>query len=1187
MNKHFKLILAGAAIVAGLAGAVSCQDLKGELEALSSKVSTLESKVAALETAINAGELVTAVRQVADGVEIVTGKQTYKITNGTNGTNGTSGDAWTIGDDGFWYKNNEKTQWKAVGQNGTNGTNGEYYVPNGNGFFDKVDANGNRTTTDISYVTVAENGVAVLWDGRKLTLSFKDADGNTVNKVIDALGELKSLVTVPQAYYEGAEAVIYRHMQYRPLTWVAAKGKNHLTGDVSDERQEIAAAAPLYHIYPLMKVQYYVNPENADLTGIELSRVLEKNMDYIQTRADASANFDIAIDHFAEGTRNGRRTLDVYYNVVGDAAIVEAAPASSKISALALEVKTEGNKVTSDYAAVYKQNLDNIRITDPKAVTAVKFHTATPALRSDYYPGAAAVPGTLLNDEHYRRTFYGLDFELAADPDAWIVLNTNPDVVALDPDVRKPNYRDNTMQNIHFSCDTVVAYNRQAKAEGPLDLMTIVAAHNWDAAGAVCSLEELNNDDLNDLGLKWTFEVVRGYQAGAPRTNQENFVYLNSVGNYDVEAVDPGTPVNFLTHAFEVGNDEPSVAAIGRHPIIRVSLIDPAHTNAIVEAAYIKVLIVDDVVVNADGIPCPFTPNIGFNCADNAVRETTVQWMNENIYHVYGDKLTFHANYVFNPMNGVAGEVGTVQQIEVPNPATGATYTIRWTLTPDEVWNIAHNAAAPVTVKRHCMYVWGGNTITIELSVVVDPFSDIFNLDWNNNAAESDYIAQYWIGHHHDAAMAQWDATAYNVATPELNSVDATKCTFVNDINASFVTNNGTVAGYPAGTLKVVRAGVAVRNVEYFFHPTKNKVDNHTFVNTDPTRQEEINKVEHIYIRVAAADEGANEGLILYAHKGVLTAAQALMTPAAANAAIDPNFYVPVAIIANNPAGPVGQYNTITYQEFLVDGVTPNELAFELLNTDGFYAYIGATGDICNAGAGETTHPATIKFHGQDWFKADFLRPVSIETTTPAHFIDAVDFGANGSYIRYEDIVRPYDWRLPWNGFDSHFDPNHANYWQYYGLAPAPYHFIMHADLAGATCDLGGVGSAIPATITLQANDIDNQAAYAPDAPAGAWAGLNPANNEDWYTDLAGVNTTVYSWNKTTGTPLQHVLTAADIAAGKQSNYGWLTYYNNGTALGDPADASAVAFNITVPMVVWYKWGKLKTKVTIAVEETI
>ena len=1178
MNKHFKLILAGAAIVAGLAGAVSCQDLKGELENLSSRVSSLESKIATLESAINAGELVTDVRQVADGIEVVTGKQTYKITNGKNGDNGTSGDAWTIGENGFWYKNGNKTDYKAIGQDGTPGSNGEYYIPNGNGYFDKVDKDGNRTTTTISYMAAAENGVAVLWDGRKLTLSFQDEDGNTVNKTIDALGELKSLVTVPQAYYEGAEAVIYRHMQYRPLTWVATNGKNHLTGDVSDERQEIAAAAPLYHIYPLMKVQYYVNPENADLTDIELTRGLEKNLNYIQTRADASVNFDITIDHFAEGTRNGRRTLDVFYSVVGDAAVVEAAPATSKISALALEVKTEGNKVTSDYAAVYKQNLDDLRIADPKAVTAAKFHTATPALRSVYYPGGATCPGTLLNDEHYRRTWYGIDFGLGADPDAWIVLNANPNITAA---MRVPNYRDNTMDNVHYSCDTVIAYNNR-----DFDLMKLVAAHNWNAAGAVCTLEELNNDDLNDLGLKWNFEVVRGYQAGAPRTNQENFVYLNSVGNWDVEAA-PGDPVKFLTHAFEVGNDDPSIASIGRHPIIRVSLIDPAHNNSVVEAAYIKVLIVDDVHQVEDAIPCPFTPNIGFNCNANAVRETTVQWMNETIYHVYGDKLTFHTNYVFNPMNAgdpgyVAynpatntGELGNVQQIVVPNPATGATYTIRWTLTPDEVWTVAHNAAAPVTVKRHCVYTYGANSITIELSVVIDPFSDIFNLDWSNTAAESDYIAQYWIGHYHDAAMAQWDATAYNVATPELNSVDATKCTFVNDINASFVTNNGTVAGYPAGTLKVVRGGVAVSNVEYFFHAAKNKVDNHTFVNTDPTRNEEINKVEHIYIRVAAADEGANEGLILYAHKGVLTAAQALMTPAAANA--NGIIYDPVAIIANNPAGPVGQYNTITYQE--------NDLAKELLNTDGFYAYIGATGDICVAPA--TVHPAHIKFHGQDWFKADFLRPVSIETTTPAHFIDAVDFGANGSYIRYEDIVRPYDWRLPWNGFNSHFDPGHANYWQYYGLAPAPYHFIMHADLSTATCDLGGVGSPIPATITLQANDIDNQAAYAPDAPAGAWAGLNGANDTDWYTDLNGVNTTVYSWNKTTGTALQYVLTAADIAAGKQSNYGWLTYYNNGTALGDPADASAVAFNITVPMVVWYKWGKLKTKVTIAVEETI
>jgi len=548
--------------------------------------------------------------------------------------------------------------------------------------------------------------------------------------------------------------------------------------------------------------------------------------------------------------------------------------------------------------------------------------------------------------------------------------------------------------------------------------------------------------------------------------------------------------------------------------------------------------------------------------------QTTVQQMNEDIYHAFGyDKISFHALYNFTPAPVSATEIGTLEQIETPNPDTGATYVIRWTLTPADVWAIASTITAPKEITRTGFYRnAGGNTITVTLKTTINPLPK-FNVDYNDDPAQSDYIAQYWISHKHDAtfaadgAHAQWDATAYHVATPEVGSVDATKCTFVNDINASFITNDGSVAAYPAGTLKVVKEGVALANIQYFFHPTKNKVDNHTFVKPG----DDLNKSEHIYIRVAAADEGANEGLILYAHKGVLTTAEAALTPAQANAA--GIVYDPIAVITNNPAGPVGQYITCTYQE--------NDLAKELLNTDGFYAYIGATGDLCTAGSG---FQVPIYFHGEEWFKANFLRPVSIETHTPAAFVDAVDFGNAGSYIRYEDIVKPYDWRLDWNGYDSHFDPNHVNYWQFYGLAPAPYHFIVHADLAGATCNLGGAGSPIPATIVLQANEMDNDATYALESWTTPVA-LTTANDADWYTDLAGDNTKVYSYNLTTATPLEYTLTAADIAANKQTQLGYLTYNNNGTAVG--------AFEITVPMVVFYKWGKLTTKVTIDVKETI
>ena len=838
---------------------------------------------------------------------------------------------------------------------------------------------------------------------------------------------------------------------------------------------------------------------------------------------------------------------------------------------------------------------------DPKAVTRAKFRRGMTGQRI-FRPDPTSVATTLLDDEHYRRTIYGMDFNAvpAPDPDAWIVKNTDPALAALGANVRKPNYRDPAAANVHHSCDTVVVYS-----DRNFDLMTIIAAHNWTGAAfpyvapgaGNCTLEELNNEALADLGLQWKLETVMNYAAGDPLTYQENFVWLNASGSHEA-VVDPavGGSVKFLTHAFTVGDDVPSVASIGRHPVIRVSLIDPNHLDAagnpnVVEAAYVKVLIVDeDANPVTEGIPYDFHvlgsegtlvggvftqavpkteyPNpIGFNCNNGFNGTTTVQWTNETIYHNYGDKITFHTNYVFNPQNlnnynyvADTGELGTVTEIIIPNPATGATHVINWVLTPDEVWGVASIITAPREIKRHCTYTYGANVITITLKVTIAPFSNVFNLDWNDNPAQSDYIAQYWIAHNHDAAMAQWDATAYHVATPELGSNDESKCTFVNDINASFITNDGTVAGFPAGTLKVIRDGVQLSNIQYFFHTAKNKANNKTFVKPG----DEDNKIENVSIRVSA------DGLTLYAYQGALTAAQKATNTyeqlVAAGVAAANIF--PVAIIANNAATP---WNTCTYQQ--------NDLAKALLNTDGFYAYIGATGQICVAPA--TTHPATITFHGQPYFKADFLRPVSIETTTPAHFIDAVDFGANGSYIRYEDIVRPYDWRLTWNGYDSHFNPNHVNYWNFYGIlgaTPAPSNFIIHADIAGATCTLGGPNSPVPATIVLQANEINNNATYA----LQSWTvpvALTTANDADWYTDLAGVNTTVYSFNRTTNTALQYVLTAADIAANKQSNYGWLTYNNNGTAVG--------AFKVTVPMVVFYKWGKLTTKVTIDVDTTI
>lgn len=122
--------------------------------------------------------------------------QTYELKNGADGKNGKDATVWSIGQDGYWYLDGVKTEYKAVGTDGKNGAdgakgddgapgkdgadgkdgaNGRYYKPNAEtGCFDiyVIDENGNEKfveATTISYVS-AEEGVSVVHDGNKLII---------------------------------------------------------------------------------------------------------------------------------------------------------------------------------------------------------------------------------------------------------------------------------------------------------------------------------------------------------------------------------------------------------------------------------------------------------------------------------------------------------------------------------------------------------------------------------------------------------------------------------------------------------------------------------------------------------------------------------------------------------------------------------------------------------------------------------------------------------------------------------------------------------------------------------------------------------------------------------------------------------------------------------------------------------
>ena len=130
-------LLFGALVVSSSSVFVSCTDYDDDIKSLQEQIDANRKSLGALSDQITAGSLITNVQKNGKDVIITLNNgQTYTVeggadgkegVNGINGTNGVDGkDAvvWTIGDDGFWYKDGVKTDYKALGVDGQNGQNG-------------------------------------------------------------------------------------------------------------------------------------------------------------------------------------------------------------------------------------------------------------------------------------------------------------------------------------------------------------------------------------------------------------------------------------------------------------------------------------------------------------------------------------------------------------------------------------------------------------------------------------------------------------------------------------------------------------------------------------------------------------------------------------------------------------------------------------------------------------------------------------------------------------------------------------------------------------------------------------------------------------------------------------------------------------------------------------------------------
>ena len=598
-----------------------------------------------------------------------------------------------------------------------------------------------------------------------------------------------------------------------------------------------------------------------------------------------------------------------------------------------------------------------------------------------------------IEDEHYRKGTVGIS---VVDPeDAYL-----PDKAAWSEGL-------NTLAEAHATCDTAVAY------DGSLDLKTITIPHfvrvqpeteeaATKAAEAECA--EMKAADMEAAGLTFVYEVVKNYKIGKPVTDQAEFVTLTD-GVF--------TPKVFTTEG---------TAAIGRTPIIRVKLM---HGTDIVQVAYIKVFIAERVNPNPEYelIPVRQDGNKDLPQGENVFRffcdgdalMTTVKDMNELIYNeMQMSKDQFHLLYTnIKAMPAMKASdkskendlvLGDVEDVVV-DPVEG-THVIKWTVEAGDLWDYSGEEVA--IIARY--YNKDNENIYVDVLLTATVADALKSL--NLESAKGDYIAEYWTD--------GFAATKFNVNVPALkDSIDeAVNCQFENDINASFITYPRTDPN--AGKLKVEN----VDSVYYYFCAPHIMGDKKQGI--DP-----ISKIGKLNVTFRVSDAGDSLYATILDDKGKAATEEEL-----------------VANIVNEPTekGETTVWNMFKW----VKGET---VADTLLNTGEMYTYIGATAYLCTENE-EDMKEVEVSFDSEDHFRANILRPVTVSTKSKEGFIDAVDFGEKGSWIKIEDLIDPIDWR------DRLFS-KYTNYWGYYG----PFEILV--DIETAECDLNGERQKVPQTIIL------------------------------------------------------------------------------------------------------------------------
>ena len=1127
MNKKIlSALLLGALTVTSTGTLVSCKDYDDDITNLQEQIDKNAKAIKEINDLIAKGGVITGTTSVEGGVKVTLSNGTdFLIKNGEKGADGLNGVSWTIGEDGFWYKDGKKTEYKALGKDGekgeqgpagpagpqgpqgqpgqdatASGENGKYYVPNATtGKFDIYKGGKLVESTNISFLG---SGVitAVKDDAKKTLTLYGVTGGSGENKavVISMSGTLSSLTYRPALYLDGIETIEYPWLSGVAMKTVAATASKNFQDKVIKGfscKDYVADATQQFVYGPAWAVEYDASPWNAAVTEEDLAgyNVLNPTAIY-NTRAAVAALGAVTSPAYAYPGKDGGKKLFSMNNGTGvlttglqiknpDKFTNEDPTKDSRndVNTVALRVKnSEGTEVVADYALVQPEQtvIDGMvwsqqaKCIDENANEIVRDGDED----CSYFKGVMKhvwdAPEKALQDKRGAALSLYFEDEVGVDLSKYVAVR--------------------------------LVKSKNLKANQKPEFITV------------------SPEEALQWGLTFHYNIVN-YKLDTNETSESMFLK-----KIDAKDTDGKFRAQNVKENLAIG--QAANASVGRMPLVQVTVTN--HKGEVVLDGYILLYITKYADANGKNDKWAEQETTFNPCDANDVFTTTWDQFNDLMLTQYLDmtKETFDHQYapeLFTDGSTMVqyadykdkGEqdynqnaLGTVTY--KGNAEGNTNHTWQWTIPAEEIEaKLHHSESYTFTTwvrfkaldKKSAKYPY----IYVKLTAKVN------NKKTNTYAFGEKNDKMYWFD---NGKVVQFDA---------VNPFNGGYLSTINRSVRSTLMNNIESFNAPQHRYYFVPGEITVKDEytgkTYTLTPQSSATDvayNQVFCKLVPTDVIAYKDAEsHLATCALDINKGAYANTGLYV-KG--TYAQiATIDPATGE----------VKLVKNDATKAV--LNAVGYKK----GIEP---LYEQ-----FHAHIGvATANSCGV----------VEKTTEDKFYASWHRPINIfKSVKPA-----VDANTNGNDIKVFDCIKMYDWR-GWKTAETEADcvANQSNmwgdnywFWAYYGVS------AISADLRYDNVMLQFEGSDKWVKLSSVTNEL---ALYGKNAD-GSIVRDNVLTST---FNLASYNSSAYN---------------SLVESTLKAKLGSIHYTNNGDVVKK--------FSVKVPVTITYEWGQIKTDVVINIDAT-